>query len=102
MCGGCPKTSFHHCTIYKETLSRHATRPTLTDSGGQGHCSELDGNVGENPTDARDVNDGPDVVLSDADSGRRQLEDSESVIAGLHDHLGDSVRPRAQRGGAGN
>lgn len=76
--------------------------PTLTDSGGQGHCSELDRYIRENPTNTCYIYYGPNVVLSYTDSRCRQLEDSESTVAGLHYHLGYDVSPGSQRRGIGN
>ena len=82
--------------------SSRAICPTLTDSGGQRHCSELDGYVGKDPSNTCNIYYRPDVVLSHTDSRRRQLEDSKGIVAGLHYHLGYNVSPGAQRRGIGN
>ena len=79
-------------------VCRGRRRP-LTDGGGDRHGAELDGDVGEDAPGARDVDDGPHVVLGHAHGARRQLQGPEGVVTGLHHHLGHRLGPGAQPGG---
>ncbi|KAG7268320.1 hypothetical protein CRUP_038335 [Coryphaenoides rupestris] len=70
--------------------------PSSSTTSVEATLSELDGDVGEDASGARDVDDGPHVVLGHADGRHRQLQRPERVVAGVHHDLGHCLRPGTQ------